>query len=81
MTRRQVLPIASVPCGEYKRPIELPHLETFPGAACYQPIDLPRCKAAPLQAFGSAQHAACLQPFSGRESECNAEVDNRADFS
>jgi hypothetical protein len=41
MTQRNVLPIASVPCGEYKRPIELPHLETFPGAACSQPIELP----------------------------------------
>jgi hypothetical protein len=42
--------------------IELPRLETFPGAACYQPIELPSYKAAPLQAFGSAHHAACLQP-------------------
>jgi hypothetical protein len=35
--------------GGYNRPIELPHLETFPGAACYQPIELPGYKAAPLQ--------------------------------
>jgi hypothetical protein len=34
MTQRNVLPIASVPGGGYKRPIKLPHLETFPGAAC-----------------------------------------------
>jgi hypothetical protein len=34
MTQRNVLPIASIPCGGYNRPIELPHLETFPGAAC-----------------------------------------------
>jgi hypothetical protein len=32
--------------------LELPHLETFSGAACYQPIELPSYKAAPLQAFG-----------------------------
>jgi hypothetical protein len=36
--------------GGYNRPIELPYLETFPGAACYQPIELPGYKAAPLQA-------------------------------
>jgi hypothetical protein len=54
MTHRNVLPIASVPSGGYnRRPIKLPHLETFPGAACHQPIELPRYKAAPLQAvFG-----------------------------
>jgi hypothetical protein len=63
MTQRNVLPIASIPCGGYNRPIELPHLETFPGAACYQPIELPCYKAAPLQAVWSARHAACLQPF------------------
>jgi hypothetical protein len=37
---------------QIQRPIELPHLETFPGAACYQPIELPCYKAAPLQAGG-----------------------------
>jgi len=52
MTQRKVLPIASIRCGGYNRPIELPHFETFPGAACYQPIELPSYKAAPLQAFG-----------------------------
>src|ERR1700678_1380887 len=31
--------------------IELPHLETFPGAACCRPIDLPGYKAAPFQAL------------------------------
>jgi hypothetical protein len=36
---------------------------SFPGAACYQPIELPCFKAAPLQAFGAAQPAACLGPF------------------
>jgi hypothetical protein len=46
ITQRYVLPIASIPCGGYNRPIELPHLETFPGAACYQPIELPCYKAA-----------------------------------
>src|ERR1700678_3695929 len=35
-----------------QRSIELPHLETFPGAACYQPIELPPGKAAPLQGGG-----------------------------
>ena len=44
MTQRNVLPIASVPFGGYNRPIELPHLETFPGAAC-----LPSHRAAMLQ--------------------------------
>jgi hypothetical protein len=43
-TQRSVLPIASIPCGGYNRPIELPHLETFPGAAC-----LPTHRAAKLQ--------------------------------
>jgi hypothetical protein len=38
--------------GGIQRPIELPHLETFPGAACYQPIEQPACKAAPLQGDG-----------------------------
>ena len=52
MTQRNVLPIASVLGGGYHRPTELPHHETFPGAACYQPIELPCYKAAPLQAFG-----------------------------
>ena len=51
ITQRNVLPISSVPWGGYNRTIELPHLETFPGAACYQPIELPGYKAAPLQAF------------------------------
>jgi hypothetical protein len=31
-------------------PLELPRLETSPGAACCQAIELPSCKAAPLQA-------------------------------
>ena len=35
-----------------QRALELPHLETFAGAACSQPIELPVYKAAPLQAFG-----------------------------
>jgi hypothetical protein len=52
MTQRKVLPSASVPHAEYSRPVELPHLETFPGAACYQPVELPGYKAAPLQTFG-----------------------------
>ena len=51
ITQRNVLPVASIPCGGYDRPIELPHLETFPGAACYQPIELSCYQAAPLQAF------------------------------
>jgi hypothetical protein len=46
MTQRNVLPIASIPCGGYNQPIELPYLETFPGGACYQPIELPGYKAA-----------------------------------
>ncbi|HEY4813618.1 MAG TPA: hypothetical protein VIH58_03025 [Chthoniobacterales bacterium] len=50
MTQRNGLTIASIPWGGYNRPIELPHLETFPGAACYQPIELPGYKAAPLRA-------------------------------
>jgi hypothetical protein len=63
MTQRNVLPIASVPWGGYNRHIELPHLETFPGAAC-----LPTHRAARLQSGSppgvcSAQPAACLQPF------------------
>jgi len=61
MNRRNVLPIASVPCGGYNRPIELLHLETFPGAAC-----LPTHRAAGLQSGSppgvrSALPAACLQ--------------------
>jgi hypothetical protein len=56
MTQRKVLPIASIPCGGYNRPIELPHLETFPGAACLPPhraAMLSRGReTAPLQAFG-----------------------------
>jgi hypothetical protein len=44
MTQRDALPSASVPGGGYHRPIELPHLETFPGAAC-----LPSHRAAMLQ--------------------------------
>jgi hypothetical protein len=52
ITQRNVLPIASVLGGGSNRPIELPHLETLPGAACYQPIELLSCKAAPLQALG-----------------------------
>jgi hypothetical protein len=44
IAQRHVLPIASIPCGGYNRPIELPHLETFPGAAC-----LPTDRAARLQ--------------------------------
>jgi hypothetical protein len=61
-TQRDFLPIASVPWGGYNRPIELPHLETFPGAACYQPIELPYYKAAPLQAFGPF-NTRRLEPF------------------
>jgi hypothetical protein len=51
-------------CG-YNRPIELPHLETFAGAACcrafrsgrspsakFVAFETVRAKAAPLQAFG-----------------------------
>jgi hypothetical protein len=38
--------------AEIQRAIELLHLETFPGAACCQPIELPPGKAAPLQAVG-----------------------------
>jgi hypothetical protein len=34
------------------RRIELQRLETFPGAACCQAIELPPFKAAPLQALG-----------------------------
>jgi hypothetical protein len=46
-----------------QRPIELPHLETFPGAAC-----LPTHRAARLQSGSPpgvqpAQPAACLQRF------------------
>ena len=44
MTQRKVLPIAPIPVGGYKRPIELPQLETFPGAAL-----LPTYRAARLQ--------------------------------
>jgi hypothetical protein len=33
-------------------PIELRHVEPFPGAACCQPIELPSDKAAPLPAMG-----------------------------
>ena len=63
ITQRNVLPIASIPCGGYNRPIELPQLETFPGAACYQPIELPGYKAAPLQAFGSLNTQRVCDPF------------------
>ena len=53
MTQRNVLPIASVPCAEYNRPVELLHLERRsqePPATI--PIELPGYKAAPLQASG-----------------------------
>jgi hypothetical protein len=63
MTQRDVLPIASIPCGGSNWPIELPHLETFPGAACWQPIELPGYKAAPLQAFDPLNTRRVLQPF------------------
>jgi hypothetical protein len=79
MTQRKVLPIASIPGGGYNRPIELPNLEMFRGAACYQPIELPGYKAArPTKPPGvyndgaksgsppgvrSAQPGACLQRF------------------
>jgi hypothetical protein len=63
MTQRNVLPMASIPYGGYNRPIERPHLETFPGAAC-----LPTHRAARLQSGSppgvrDAQPAACLHPF------------------
>jgi hypothetical protein len=48
MTQGNVLPIASIRAAATTA-IELPHLETFPGAACYQPVELPGYKAAPLQ--------------------------------
>jgi hypothetical protein len=35
------------------QPIELRREETFPGAACCKPIELPSYKAAPLQALGN----------------------------
>jgi hypothetical protein len=35
-----------------RQPIELHHMETLSGAACYQPIELQYYKAAPLQAVG-----------------------------
>jgi hypothetical protein len=34
MTQRKVLPIASIVFVRIQQPIELPHVETFPGAAC-----------------------------------------------
>ena len=39
-------------CSGVQRPIELPHVETFPGAACCKPTELQYYKAAPLQAVG-----------------------------
>ncbi len=39
---------------------------SFPGAACYQPIELPPYEAAPLQGVRSAQPVAGLQPFCTR---------------
>ena len=45
------------------QPIELPRLKTFPGAACCQAIELPSCKAAPLQA-----HLGCDDVFLGERS-------------
>ena len=49
MTQRNVLPIASFRAGDATTQ-ELPHLETFPGAARCKPIELQCHKAAPLQA-------------------------------
>jgi hypothetical protein len=46
ISQRNILPIASIP-GGMQRPIELPHLETFPGAARCKPIELQCYKAAP----------------------------------
>ena len=45
--------------------IELPRVETFPGAACSQLIELPRYKAAPLKVLGFAitrirPYASCI---------------------
>jgi hypothetical protein len=63
MTQRNVLPIASIPWGGYNRPIELPQLETFPGAACYQPNRAARLQSGSPPGVRSAQPAACLRPF------------------
>ena len=54
---------------QLRRPIELPHLETFPGAACYQLIELPPYKAAPLQGDGLTVSPCSLgetKPLSGQ---------------
>ena len=51
-TQRNVLPIASILCGMDVEPIELPRLDTCPGVACCQPIELPSYKATPLQRVG-----------------------------
>jgi hypothetical protein len=87
MTHRGVLPITSVPCGGYKRPIELPHLETFPGAACCQPIKLPSYKAAPLQAFGSTStRGVSNRPPDrslaqlGHQSHCTVRIEDEDDY-
>jgi hypothetical protein len=62
ITQRNVLPITSIPCGGYNRPIELPHLETFSGAACCLATELPTYKAAPLQA-ASEPYPSIIEPL------------------
>jgi hypothetical protein len=63
MTQRDVLPTASIPWGGYNRPIELPHLETFPGAACLPTHRAAKLQSGSLPGVRSAQPSACLQPF------------------
>jgi hypothetical protein len=50
LPQRNVLSVASMQWKLRLRPIKLLHVETFAGAARCQPIELPHCKAAPLQA-------------------------------
>jgi len=52
MTQRNVLPIASIPCGRYNGPQNCHISRRSREPPAYQPIELPSYKAAPLQAFG-----------------------------
>ena len=71
ITQRKVLAIASIPCGGFNRPIELPHLETFPGAACCLATELPTYKAAPLQAPARARPQSVICHLSSVISLCH----------
>ena len=79
ITQHNVLPIASVPCGGYNRPIELPHLETFPGAACCRAFRSGRSPSAKFVAFETVQaKAACPTKPPGSPDEASRSLSDTA---